>query len=177
MYGNGCVRTWSKAQATIATSSAESELLASVKGAAESVGIVSLGADLGLTLKVRLHMDAAAALGILERRGVGKVRHLDVGTLWLQEKQLRKIIEMHKVAGLLNPSDLLTKHLSRERVDCYSSMLNYRFADGRAAAAAKLHSIDESRFLRIVRSHSLFQALVFPIVSLMYPATVGFLSH
>ena len=76
MYGNGCVRTWSKTQATIATSSAESELLASVKGAAESVGIVSLGADLGLTLKVRLHMDAAAALGILERRGVGKVRHL-----------------------------------------------------------------------------------------------------
>ena len=69
LYGNGCVRTWSKTQATIATSSAESELLACVKGAAEGIGIVALGADLGMELKVRLHMDAAAALGILERRG------------------------------------------------------------------------------------------------------------
>ena len=111
LFGNGCIKTWSKTQATIATSSAESELLASVKGAAESLGIVSLAADMGIELKVRLHMDAAAALGILERRGVGKVRHLDVGTLWLQEKQLRKVIEMNKVAGLLNPGDLLTKPL------------------------------------------------------------------
>ena len=94
LYGGGCVKTWSKTQSTIATSSAESELLASVKGAAEGIGLVSLGRDLGLEFKVRLHLDAAAALGILERRGVGKVRHLDVGSLWLQEKQLRKILEM-----------------------------------------------------------------------------------
>ena len=151
LFGNGCVRTWSKTQATTATSSAESELLACVKGAAESIGIVPLGADLGLELKFRLHMDAAAAVGILERRGVGKVRHLDVGTLWLQETQIKKIIEMKKVAGLLNPGYLLTKHLSRERVYCYTSLLNYRFPDGRAAAAAGLHSMecngnDMSRF-------------------------------
>ena len=33
-------------------------------------------------------IDAAAALGILERQGVGRVRHLDISVLWLQEQQL-----------------------------------------------------------------------------------------
>ena len=76
--GTCCVKSWSKTQATIAQSSAESELIASVKGATEGLGIVSLGRDLGLDLGIRLHLDASAALGILERKGVGKVRHLDV---------------------------------------------------------------------------------------------------
>ena len=47
---------------------------------------------------------------------------------------------MKKVARLLNPGDLVTKHLSRERIDCYSKLLNYRFAEGRAEVAAGLDS-------------------------------------
>ena len=42
-----------------------------------------MAADLGIDLTARIHVDASAALGILERRGVGRVRHLDVGALWL----------------------------------------------------------------------------------------------
>ena len=85
-----CIKTWSKTLETVAQSSAESELLATVRGAAEGLGLISLSADFGLVFKVRLHIDAAAALGIIGRRGVGRVRHLDVGALWLQEQQLRK---------------------------------------------------------------------------------------
>ena len=66
---------------------------------------MSLGRDLGIEVLIRLHFDAAAALGIVERKGVGRVRHLDVGSLWIQEQQLRRIPEMHKVAGLENPAD------------------------------------------------------------------------
>ena len=100
--GTACVKSWSNRQATIAQSSAESELLASVKGAVEALGIVSLATDLGIDVGVRLHLEAAAALRILERRGVGRVRQLDVASLCLQEKELRRIIEMHKVPGLKN---------------------------------------------------------------------------
>ena len=57
------------------------------------------------------------------------MRHLDVGTLWLQEQQLKKVIELKKVAGLENPSDLLTKHLSRERIDHYSDIIGYSYAE------------------------------------------------
>ena len=97
-----------------AQSSAESELLATVLGAAEGIGLISSWADLGLRFKARLHMNAAAAFGVIERRGSGRVRHLYVGIVWLQEQQLRKSLELKKVAGLENPSDLLTKHLTQE---------------------------------------------------------------
>ena len=90
MVGRCCIKSWSKTQGTIAQSSAESELIATVKGETEALSLISLAADMGIELTARLHIDANAALGIVERRGVGRVRHLDVGTLWLQEQQLRK---------------------------------------------------------------------------------------
>ena len=90
LIGSHLLRTWAKTQNTIAQSSAESELLAIVKAASEALGMMSLAKDLGISLETRIHVDASAALGILERRGVGRVRHLDVGALWLQEQQVRK---------------------------------------------------------------------------------------
>ena len=53
--------------------------------------------------RVRLHVDAAAAFRILERRGVGRVRHLDIGVLWLQEQQLRRVVKLTKVLGTSIP--------------------------------------------------------------------------
>ena len=76
MHGHHPIKIWSKTQATIAQSSAESEL--SVRGATEALGLVSLGEDMRIFFGVRLHIDAAAALGILERTGVGRVRHLHI---------------------------------------------------------------------------------------------------
>ena len=97
LWGNACLKSYSKTQGTIAQSSAESELIAVVKAACEAIGTVALADDLGISLRVRLHVDAAAALGILERHGVGRVRHLDIGVLWLQDKQLRRVLELAKV--------------------------------------------------------------------------------
>ena len=85
MLGSHLIRSWSKTQATIALSSAEAELFGGVKTACDTLGIASLLKDLGQEVKLRMHMDASAALGIAQRRGVGKVRHLSTGTLWLQE--------------------------------------------------------------------------------------------
>ena len=65
---------------------------------------------MGIEFLIRLRIDTSAALGIIERRGVGRVRHLEVGSLWIQEQQLKKIIEMLKDPGLENPADLVTKH-------------------------------------------------------------------
>ena len=86
--GTHVIRTWSKTQNTVAQSSAESELLAIRRAATKALGCMSLASDLGLVIDPRLHIHAAAALGILERRGVGRIRHLDVGTLWFQKMQL-----------------------------------------------------------------------------------------
>jgi hypothetical protein len=140
LLGSHVVRTWSKTQNTIAQSSAESELLAIVRAATEALGMMSLAADLGINLTARIHVDASAALGILERRGVGRVRHLDVGALWLQEQALRKAVEFVKVKGTSNPADLMTKHLGREAVEQYIEALNMDCREGHADTAVKLHS-------------------------------------
>ena len=36
--------------------------------------------------------DANTALGMLEREGMGKIQHIDVGILWLQQKWLHTSI-------------------------------------------------------------------------------------
>ena len=71
--------------------------------------MIALADDFGIELKVRLHIDASAALGILQRQGVGRVRHLDVGVLWLQEQQLKRLVDLTKVLGTQNPADLMTR--------------------------------------------------------------------
>ena len=40
MVGRCCVKSWSKTQGTIAQSSAESELIATARGATEAIGLV-----------------------------------------------------------------------------------------------------------------------------------------
>ena len=90
----------SKTQGTIAQSSAGSELLAAVRSAVEGIELISLGRDLGLDFLVRIVDDASAALGIIEPRGIGHVRHLDVASFWMQEQKLRTTVEMLKVPGL-----------------------------------------------------------------------------
>ena len=101
---------------------------------------MSLVADVRLEIDTRLHIDAAAALGILERRGVGRIRHLDVGTLWLQEVQLRQKVSFMKVKGTYNPADLMTKHLPQDTVSEYMEKLGFEFGDGRSKAKAQLHA-------------------------------------
>ena len=62
-------------------------------------------------MKIRIRTDASAAKGIASRRGLGKVRHIEVNQLWLQEKVNAGDIEVMKVKGEGNLADALTKPL------------------------------------------------------------------
>ena len=138
MRGAHLLRFWSKTQASIAQSSAESELFGAVRGGVEGLGAQTLLQDLGMNCSVSLVLDASAALGILQRKGVGKIRHLDVGTLWLQEKEAQRRITLGRVKGENNPADLGTKHLTEETMLKHTRTMNQHFVDGRAGAASKL---------------------------------------
>ena len=50
---------------------AELELLASVRGVAEGIGLMSLGRDLGIGYLIRFHIGAPAVLRRIGRRDVG----------------------------------------------------------------------------------------------------------
>ena len=137
------IKAWSKTQAIIAKTSAESELYSLVKGACEGLGACTPLRDFGeANPRVRLHIDASAAKGIVERKGLGKVRHIEVDVLWLQEQYARRLVPLQKCLGTDNVADMLTKHISANTIQHYSSSLAVEYPDGRSSIAQKLHSVD-----------------------------------
>ena len=71
------------------------------------MGLRSLSADLGIQMTIEIKTDAAAAIGICRRRGLGKVRHLHTADLWIQDKIRTKDFLLSKVPGTANPADML----------------------------------------------------------------------
>ena len=68
--------------------------------------------DLGRRGSITLYTDSSAARGIIHRAGLGKLRRLETGYLWLQAAVKAKKLQVRKVLGTENPADLLMKHLS-----------------------------------------------------------------
>ena len=101
---------------TIALSTGEAELGATTRGAAESEGVLSLLRDFGLDASLKLRSDASAAIGITQRLGLGKVRHLSVADLWAQERARAGSLRVVKIDGHDNPADLMTKGLTSARI-------------------------------------------------------------
>ncbi len=48
---------------------------------------------------------SSAAKAIATRRGVGKVKHLETRTLWVQDQVERRRFRMSKIPGLSNPAE------------------------------------------------------------------------
>ena len=140
MLGAHCIKHWSATQKSVTLSSGEAELVGVVKATGEALGLQSLAADLGGSLQVRVHADSSAAIGICNRTGVGRVRHLAVGQLWVQSKVRDKSIELYKVHGLSNPADLFTKHLAKEALDKCLGFINATYEQGRAILAPQVAS-------------------------------------
>ncbi len=55
--------------------------------------------DLGINLPIRLWTDSSAAVGICQRQGLGKLRHLETHTLWVQHAVRSQRIELRKIPG------------------------------------------------------------------------------
>ena len=70
----------------------------------------------GVHLDLVLKCDASAAVGIVMRRGLGKVRHIDLSQLWLQDKVAQKLLRIQKVRTNDNKSDALTKYLNESEM-------------------------------------------------------------
>ena len=86
-FGGGhLLKHWANTQNTIALSSGEAELAGIAKGSGEGMGLVSVAADLGMDVSLTVLADSSAAIGICRRTGIGKVRRLAVGQLWVQER-------------------------------------------------------------------------------------------
>ena len=105
---------------------------------AQGIGLRSISKEFGLDYRITVYSDAYAALGIARRRGLGRVRHLDVEDLWVQEKIRNGEVQLEKVPGSENMADALTKQLARPLLVKHMSAMNLQPEQGRAESAPKL---------------------------------------
>ena len=80
-------------------------------------------------------MDSSAAKAMASRNGVGKVRHLEVRYLWVQDALNRKRFTLKKVAGKFNPADVLTKPLAQVVMQAVLSPRDFSFGPPREPKA------------------------------------------
>ena len=94
--------------------------------------------DLGQDVQITVNTDASTAKAIATRRGLGKVRHMAVHLLWLQERVALNDVAIHKILGSHNPSDILTKHVSRDLLEKCMQFMSLHTEEGRARECPEL---------------------------------------
>ena len=136
MLGRHLIKSWSSTQGPVSLSSGEAEFYGVVKAAGVTLGYQALLEDLGVKLPVRLWTDSTATMGICGRQGLGKLRHVDTRSLWIQQRVRDGSVELRKVRGEANPADLFTKHLqSADRIEDLLEFMGLQYTGGRAEGA------------------------------------------
>ena len=97
-----------------ALSSGEAEIRASSRGASEGLLTQNILRGLGLDLPLRLWTDSSAARQAARKLGVGRMRHLNVHDLFVQTLIEQKGATIHKIAGVENRADRLTKYPAKD---------------------------------------------------------------
>ena len=91
--------------------------------------------DFGRESEGVVYADSSAALAIAKRKGAGKMRHINVNSLWIQERQNEKDLELRKVLGTENPADLMTKFVPKAKAEAsveYATNSRHRVVAARA---------------------------------------------
>ena len=110
-----------------------------LKGTVEVHGLSAVAEERELDLGVpRVGSDASAARGMAARHGFGRVKHLELKHLWLQEAVRAKRIVVVKEHTATNLGDLMTKHLGQAGMKELLGIGGFSFRGGRAPGAPEL---------------------------------------
>ena len=63
----------------------------------------AMALDFGQVMVPWMYVDASAAIGIAQRKGLGRIRHLHTQSLWEQDAAREKRVFLDKVPGLTTP--------------------------------------------------------------------------
>ena len=102
-----------------------------MKAAQEGLGILHVEEELGRWLAVRMYGDSSANHGMIQRLGAGKVKHLTVRQLWLQQQNDLGVCMHEKIPRLENASDLLTHHWTKAEAEIHLARMGCRRPTGK----------------------------------------------
>ncbi len=117
MIGSHGLKTDSSTKDIIAFSSGEADLYWVGTAGSHGLGVVGVFRELGLKFGLQINSDSVAARSICSGIGTGKVRHLDVWELWIQERVSRGGLSIRKVHGPDKLAGVLTKHVPGSVLD------------------------------------------------------------
>ena len=100
-------------------------------GAANALGVSAMLRDIGVAVQISLCTDCSAAKGIASRRGLGKIRHIELCEVWLQSQVAQGRLAVRKVPGADHFADSFTKHSSAERITQTMRCTNRKHRSGR----------------------------------------------
>ena len=107
---------WARTQPIVTQSSCETELLAMNTGAAEGRLVQSILKEMGMPVSLQLLTDSSSAKAVTLRRGPGRMMHIAIRQLWLQEEVRQQRLSIEKVSTVENGADLFTKAVPRVRL-------------------------------------------------------------
>ena len=128
ILAGGCrLHAHSRGQDVVALSSCEAELY----GASEAMKEAVLLREMLMFIRmgeyaIELKLDAKSTHQMLYRRGPGRMKHLDVRALWLQELAANHGMITKKIPREINAGDLLTHPPSKAELDLFTGMINMR---------------------------------------------------
>jgi hypothetical protein len=85
-----------------------------VEGATRGLGLQTMLKELGVETGIVLATDSSGAKSHSSTMGLGRMRHIEVKNLFLQDLVQKRVIVLKKVNGTTNLADVLTKYHCRE---------------------------------------------------------------
>ena len=82
---------------------------------------------MGISCGLNLHFDASATMCLVNRRGLGKAKDVDMQNLWIQEASKSGLFITKRVGTNVKPADLMTKPLARPKIEQLMSLTGYEF--------------------------------------------------
>ena len=122
---------------------------------------------------MHLHMDSSAARGIITRQGVGRVKHLQIRTLFLQDLHKQGTISVHPVGTKENTADIGTKPLSAKRIRLLLHWLGFQTSENEPVGKEELKEhkaqAQAKAAVRMIKSQGSlsFAALLFAGISVV----------
>ena len=118
IFFEGCLLlATSRTQRIVALSSAEAEIHAAVSATCDGILLKTcIQFCLGRPVRLKLILDNSAAKQVMQRSGVGRIRHLSCRILWIQDHVKRDLLETASIPTKENYADLGTKKLSLDRM-------------------------------------------------------------
>jgi len=142
--GPALIHAHARQQTVVATSSAEAEYYSLGSGAIECLGVLSLLTEAGVPCSGQLRCDSSSGRALALREGFGRMKHVDVKMLWLQQVLSSGRLTLKATKGTENPADIGTKYLDAFRLSMLSEKIGL-FSPGEA----EINMLEASRLLQL----------------------------